>query len=130
MPRVVAVERESGASILALFHDLGTALGQMGSEMVLVGATDANVKACQSVIRHALAGGADGLVDGEQIAVGDTLAGALVETYCYPTRPMIHDAGLAWRILEAAIYGIKPAETTVKKNEAGSEPDPSTKAKS
>lgn len=108
MPRVVAVEREADCSIFALFHNLGEALGSVGAEMVLVAATEARLKQCHSLIRNALVGG----------GTGEHEARELVETYCFPARPAMLDAALAWRILSAAIYGIDTAALGSKKNEA------------
>lgn len=125
MPRVIAAEREISGSILALFYDIAEALGEsVGGTIVLAGSTDARLKSCHAVIRNALVGGNEGQVDGEIIAVGDTLARELVETYCYPARPAMHDIALAWEILRAAVYGID-ATAQKKRTGAGAQtPDP------
>jgi hypothetical protein len=115
MPRVIAVEREIGGSILALFYNLGEGLGQAMGETVLAAPSAATLKQCHSVIRNALIGGNEGRVDGEEIAVGDTLGLELVETYCYPARPAMHDLALAWQILRAAVYGVQLPEGSKKK---------------
>jgi len=136
MPQVVAVEREAarrdadGASIprsiFAIFHDIGSHLGQLGDAEVLTGPSPALLTEAQAVIRAGLAGGNDGRVNGESIAVGGAMARELVATYCYPARPAIHDLGLAWEILRAAIYGIDPKATGSKKKDEGAEsPSPS-----
>lgn len=118
MPRVVAIERETQTSILALFYNLGEHLGISMGETVLAGPSPATLRECQSVIRNALIGGNDGSVNGEAIAVGDSLGKELVDTYCYPARPAMHDVALAWRILKAAIYGVQLPESSKKKAEA------------
>lgn len=125
MSRVVAAEREMSRegyerSILALFYDIGEALGQSVGQSVLAGSMAARLSECQAVIRNALIGGDDGLVNGENIAVSDTMARSLVDTYCYPARPAMHDIALAWEILRVAIYGIDTSGS--KKKEADSEP--------
>lgn len=118
MPRVIAAEREMGGarSIFALFYDLGEALAQAGNgRMVLAGVTEARLSECHAVIRNALVGGNEGRVAGETVAVGDGMARELVETYCYPARPAMHDLALAWEVLRAAIYGIDTAASGSKK---------------
>lgn len=129
MSRVVAAEREMGRdgiprSLLGLFYDIGEGLGTALGEHVLAGSIPARLSECQTVIRNALIGGNEGMVDGEQIAIGDTLAKELVDTYCYPARPAMHDVALAWQILRAAIYGIDTSGSK-KKDGASVDPDPS-----
>lgn len=129
LPRVIAAEREMGRdgaprSVLALFYDLGESLGSALGEMVLAGSMDARISECQTVIRNALIGGNEALIDGETSVVGESQARELVATYCYPARPMMHDIGLAWQILHAAVYGINTSGS--KKKDAGSgDPGPS-----
>lgn len=136
MPQVVAVEREAARrdaeggnvprSIFAIFHDIGSHLGQLGDATVLSGPSPALLTEAQAVIRAGLAGGNDGLVEGQSIAVGGAMARELVATYCYPARPAIHDLGLAWEILRAAIYGIDPKATGSKKKDGDADdPKPS-----
>jgi hypothetical protein len=136
MPQVIAAEREMARrdaegnpqphSIFAVFHDLGAHLGQLGEETVLTGPSPALLSDAHAVIRNALIGGADGFVDGASIAVGGAMARELVATYCYPARPAIHDLGLAWEVLRAAIYGIDPKATGSKKKDGDvSDPPPS-----
>lgn len=109
MSRVVAAEREMGLSIFEAFHGLGEHLGQAANEVLLVGPSPITPKQCRDLIRNALIGG----------DTDEQEARELVETYCYPARPAIKDMALAWKILEAAIYGI----SLKKKDEAGSEAD-------
>lgn len=97
MPRLMAAEREMDCSIFQLFDDIGQNTGSIGSEVVITGPSPARAKACHSVIRNALIGGGTS----EQEAAG------LIETYCYPTRPVMHDVKLTFDILSAAIYGVK-----------------------
>lgn len=122
MARIVAAEREMGRdgnprSILALFYDLGESLGDAMGQNVLIGATAARLSECQIVIRNALIGGNDGKVDGEAKAVPETEARELVDTYCYPARPAMHDLALAWQILRAAIYGVEVSGSKKKDGE-------------
>lgn len=121
MPRVIAAEREMSRdrerprSIFGLFYDLGEALASNLGQLVLAGPTSATINECQSVIRNALCGGDEGTVNGETIAVGDAMAQELLQTYCYPARPAMHDVALAWDILKAAIYGVEIPEGSKKK---------------
>lgn len=130
IPRVIAAEREMSRdrprSIFALFYDLGDSLAAGGGEsLILAGPSSGTLLECQSVIRNALCGGNEGRVNGATIAVGDALAKELVSTYCYPARPAMHDAELAYRILEAAIYGVQLPEGSKKKGETTDAPHPS-----
>jgi hypothetical protein len=97
MARVNAAEHEIGGSILALFHALGENMAEsVGGTRVLAGSSEARVKQCQSIIRNALIGG----------GTPETDARELVDVYCYPARPAMHDVALAWDILHAAVYGV------------------------
>lgn len=129
MPRVIAAEREMSRdrprSILALFYDLGENLATSGGAMVMAGPSAATLHECQAVIRNALCGGGEGMVDGAQVAVGDAMAQELARTYCYPARPAMHDIALAWEILKAAIYGVQIPADAKKKAEATATPSPS-----
>lgn len=110
MARVVAFERESECSMFSLFHELGQNLGNAADGVpVMIGSSAARMKQVHSLIRNALIGAGE----------DEQEARELVQTYCYPVRPAIHDMALAWRILEAAIYGIK-VEGSKKKAEAES----------
>jgi hypothetical protein len=129
MTRIVAAEREMGRdgsprSIIALFYDIGESLGDMLGDHVVAGPMAAHVSECHAVIRNALIGGNEGRIGDETLAVGDTMARDLVATYCYPARPIMHDIGLAWQILKAAIYGIEISGSK-KKGEATDAPSPS-----
>lgn len=113
MTRVVAAEREIDGSILALFYGLADSLAKgVGGAIVLAGATDARLKSCHSIIRNALIGG----------GTGEQEARELVETYCYPARPAMHDVALTWEILNAAVYGIQIPDGSKKKDEAPDAP--------
>lgn len=125
MPRIIAAERECDCSILALFYQLGESIGQsVGGAMVLVGQSDARLRACHSIIRNALVGGGSALVQGEDVTVGDAMALELVQTYCYPARPAMHDIALAWEILRAAVYGVQTSDGSKKKDEATGDQKP------
>lgn len=113
MSRVVAFEREADTSIFALFHAIGESLGAAADGVkVLIGGSNARIRHCQSLIRNALIGG----------GVSEQIAREMIDVYCYPNRPAIHDMALAWEILNAAIYGIK-VEGSKKKSE--DDPSPS-----
>lgn len=133
MPRVIAAEREMSRrnsdgikqpySIFALFHEIGSHIGEIGDEQVLIGPSPALLSDAHAIIRNGLIGGGEGRAAGEDVAVTEVLASELVETYCYPARPAMHDLGLAWRILRAAIYGID--QGSKKKDGADADPSPS-----
>lgn len=107
MSRVVAFEREADCSIFALFYAIGENLGSVaGGEAVLIGSSDARLKQCHSLIRNALIGA--GMPEKE--------AAELIKVYCFPARPAVYDLDLAYRILDAAIYGIKLPESSKKKS--------------
>ena len=134
MPQIIAAEREmarcdaDGASlphsIFAVFHDIGAHLGKLGDENILTGPSPALLGDAHAVIRNALTGGADGLVNGDDIRVNAAIARELVATYCYPARPAIHDLGLAWEVLRTAIYGIDQTATGSKKKDGDADDPP------
>lgn len=107
MSRVVAFEREADCSMFALFYAIGENVGSVsGGETILIGASDARLRQCHSLIRNALIGA----------GVAEKEAAELVKVYCYPARPAMHDIALAFAILQAAIYGVKLPETSKKKS--------------
>lgn len=105
MPRVIAVEREADCSIFALFYNLSSNMGLYLGEEILVGPSDARLKQCHALIRNALVGG----------GTSEQQARELVETYCAPARPAMHDLALARLILNSAIYGIDTSALDGKK---------------
>lgn len=115
MTRVVAAEREMGISLFEAFYFLGEHLGKIAEEMVLVGPSPITPKQCERLIRNALIGG----------GTDESEVPGLIETYCYPARPAIKDMGLAYQILQAAVYGID----LKKKDEAGGEESPNLSEK-
>jgi hypothetical protein len=114
MARVIAFEREADCSIFALFHEIGQNLAAAAEGTpVLIGASAARLKQVHSLIRNALIGAGE-----DEMEARD-----LVQTYCYPVRPAIHDMALCWQILSAAIYGIDTSGS--KKKDVGESPSPS-----
>lgn len=107
MSRVIAFEREADCSIFALFHWIGESTGSVGDGSVLIGPSDARLKQCHSLIRNALIG--TGMPEQE--------AAELVKVYCYPARAAMLDLALTFKILNAAIYGVKVPEGSKKKAE-------------
>lgn len=110
MARIIAAEREMDASIFELFPALGSSLASIAAEAILVAPSSATLKQCHALIRNALIGG--GIDEGE--------AKSLVDVYCFPARPAIKDMTLAFKILEAAVYGVQ-----VKKKDESAAPDAS-----
>lgn len=100
--RTIALQREADCGIFDLFFDMGQSLASIGEEMVLAGRTSVTPSQCVAVIANGLIGG--GMPEQE--------ARDMVKTYCAPARPAMHDLALAWRILEAAIYGIQVKKKT------------------
>ncbi len=108
--RASAFEREASCGLWEIFDWIGKSLAQMAGETVLADPCRASPEQCVILIRNALIGGGKSVED----------AKALVNSYCYPARPGIRDLELAWRILEAALYGI---QTSAKKKTSKAERD-------
>lgn len=111
-------------SIFIIYDELSSGLAFDGEKPIYIGGGRAIVKDAQAVIRGALLGGNQGLVNGEQIEVGSQRANELIEVYTYPNRPLIESVVLAWEILHAAITGI-----SVKKKDAPASEEASLSAK-
>lgn len=113
LPRVVELERKTGASILAIEERLRGAIGVAGEDedgepdFVFVGGGSALVREVLETLRLGLIGGNSGLVGGEEVQVGPGMADQLVADYAYPARPFSEGVVLAWRVLHAAIHGIQ-----------------------
>lgn len=128
LPQVFELERVCGdTSVMTLEERLRGSIGQDETgEVLFIGGGAAMVRDIRETIRLGLIGGNRGLLDGgQEIEVGPLRAKQLVDLYCYPARPLAESAVLAWRILSAAIYGVR-----LKKKadpEASSEPSPSAK---
>lgn len=106
--RVTELERVTGASMLAIEERLRPAIGRdIDEQFHFTGGGAATVKEIREVIRLALVGGNEGVVDCEKIEVGPLTAKALVESYVYPARPLGESVVLAWRILHGAIFGVR-----------------------
>jgi hypothetical protein len=119
MQRITIVERECGnVSIFELFFWLGSNLAQLGDDAVISGALPAKARQVRSIIVNALIGG----------GIDEKTAHELVELYCYPARPAIHDIGLAWQILNALVYGVELKKKAAATVESG--PGPSVEASS
>lgn len=117
MARIIVIQRETGASVFELFYWMGEHLRQAGDELVIGGPSPVNPDQLQSVIRNGLIGA----------GMAEEQAYDLIETYTAPARPAARDMELAYRILEALIYGVQ-----VKKNNnpADDSQETSTKDKS
>jgi len=109
LPQVFELERNTGdASILVLEERMRAAIGVSDKgEFVFVGGGAAMIKDVRETIRCALVGGDSCMVDGAEAEVGPIRAKVLVDTYVYPARPLAEGIVLAWRILHAAINGVK-----------------------
>ena len=135
MPQVIAAEREmarrdgEGAQILHSLSPCSMTLAHTrpaGRWMTVL--TGPSPRCSPMPMRSSvmpLTGGADGLVNGEAVVVNGAMARELVAVYCYPARPAIHDLGLVWEVLRAAIYGIDPKATGSKRTGDVSDPPPS-----
>jgi hypothetical protein len=115
LPQVFELERSGGdTSILVMEDRLRAAIGQdADGNAHFLGGGSAMVKDVLETIRLGLIGGNSGMVDGQEVEVGPLRAKQLVNLYAYPARPFEESAVLAWRILSAAIFGIR-----LKKKEA------------
>lgn len=124
LPQVIELERRCGQrgddgklhpkSVVTIFDGLNDSLGLQDDNLVWIGGGAIHPSEVNEVLRLALIGGNSG-PDGE---VGPVRAGELVALYGYPARPLIEVAGLAWRVLRAAILGIE-----VKKKDVTGEAD-------
>lgn len=128
LPQVFELERVCGdTSIMTLEERLRGCIGQDEAGNVLfIGGGSAMVRDIRETIRLGLIGGNQSLVDGQEAEVGPLRAKQLVDLYSYPARPIAESAVLAWRILSAAIYGVR-----LKKKadpESDTSPSPSEKA--
>lgn len=109
LPQVFELERKTGdTSILVLEERLRDAIGvDEKGEYVFTGGGAAMTLDVRETIRLGLIGGNSGMVDGEEVEVGPQLAKQLVDNYAYPARPLEEGVVLAWRILHAAIHGVR-----------------------
>lgn len=129
LPQVFEVERKTGdTSLLVLEERMRAAIGQDAEgAFVFAGGGAAMVADVREVIRCALIGGNAGMVEGEEIEVGPVAAKQLVDSYVYPARPLAEGVVLAWRILQAAIYGIRLDGSKKKTDSETGSPGPSLK---
>lgn len=137
LPQVVELQRKTGdTSILVIEERLRGAIGVQeaeGSEpeFVFLGGGSAMIEDVRETLRLGLIGGNSGMVDGEEIEVGPMVAKRLVDAYVYPARPLGEGVVLAWRVLHAAIHGVrlaakkKPEKTST--TESPQPPNPSEK---
>lgn len=102
MARILVVERECNRSLFELFPMLGSALAKTSGQFVLAEPCAVTLEQCHSIIRNALIGA----------GMGEREARDMVQTYCAPARPAVHDMGLAWHILEQLVYGIQIKKKT------------------
>lgn len=107
LPQVVELERKTDKSLFAIYDGLASGIAFNGESPVYVGGGAASVSDIRETIRLGLIGGNSGSVDGSSIEVGPILAKQLVDTYCYPERPLIEGMHVAWAILHAAISGVE-----------------------
>ncbi|NBC37365.1 gene transfer agent family protein [Novosphingobium sp. FSY-8] len=108
MPQVIELERAAGASILTIEEKLRAGIGQdKDGNIVFAGGGGATVSEIRETIRLGLIGGNRAMVDGSEAEVGPLRAAELVRGYAYPARPLAESAALAWRILSAAIFGVR-----------------------
>lgn len=130
LPQLFELERSCGdVSILAMEERLRQGIGLSDDgDASFIGGGSAMGKEVLEVIRLGLIGGNSGMVDGAEVEVGPLRAKQLVNLYAYPARPFAESAVLAWRILSAAIFGVR-----LKKKEEAPKPKArsrSTRAKS
>lgn len=128
LPQVFELERVCGdTSIMTLEERLRGCIGQSeDGEIGFIGGGAPMVRDIRETIRLGLIGGNSGSVDGSEVEVGPLRAKQLVDLYCYPARPLAESAVLAFRILSAAIYGVRLKK---KADQGGStDPSPSEKA--
>lgn len=126
LPQIFELQRKTGeTSPLVLEERLRAAIGQDGEEFVFAGGGAAMVEDVRETLRLGLIGGNRGLVDGQEIEVGPMLAKQLVDQYAYPARPLAEGVVLSWRVLHAAVFGIR---LTPKKAEPGAPGKPRSRS--
>jgi len=115
LPQITELERKTGdTSILVIEDRLRGAIGvedagEAGGEprFVFLGGGAPMIADVRETLRLGLIGGGSGLVDGAEVEVGPNTARRLVDSYAYPARPLGEGVVLAWRILHAAIHGVR-----------------------
>lgn len=129
LPQVFELERVCGdVSLLAIEERLRGGIGQDATgEFVYAGGGSAMVREIRETIRLGLIGGNSGMVDSAEVEVGPLRAKELLDLYIYPARPMVESALVAWRILHAAIFGVRLEEGSKKKGEPALSESPSEK---
>lgn len=130
LPQVFELERVCGdVSLLAIEERLRGGIGQEATgEYVFAGGGSAMVREVRETIRLGLIGGNSGMVDGAEVEVGPLRAKELLDLYSYPARPLVESALVAWRVLHAAIFGVRLGEGSKKKAEEAQNENHSEKA--
>jgi Phage tail tube protein, GTA-gp10 len=127
-----------GKSIFQIYDETSAGLAlSLDEKPVFVGGGRANAKDIREVIRLGLIGGGTGNVAGEAQVVSPIDATRIVESYCYPARPLAESLGVAWAVLRAVIEGVelkkkaepKAAKAAVKRKSKAVQ-NPSEKAPS
>lgn len=125
LPQLFSFEREHGP-LLAFYGKIYEAIGIGGDgQFVYAGPGGPDTAAILALIRLALIGGNQGIVNGEEREVGPILAKNLVAEYCYPFRPIEEAAALAFRIADEAVRGIQLKKKQVEMSQTES-PSPSS----
>lgn len=123
LPQIVELERKTGdTSILTIEERLRAAIGQEGEEFTFLGGGAAMVADIRETLRLGLIGGNSAVIDGEDVEVGPVLAKQLVDQYVYPARPLSEGVVLAWRVLYAAIFGVRITPKKAEPGEPGESP--------
>lgn len=124
LPQAFELERLCGdVSLLAIEEGLRSGIGQTADgEPEFIGGGGASLRAIRETIRLGLIGGNSGMIDGEEVEVGPMAAKQLVDLYCYPARPLVESAVLAWRILSAAVFGVRLKKKQESDPATGSSP--------
>lgn len=108
LPQIVALERAcADTSILVIEERLRAAIGVEGEDFTFVGGGSAMIADVRETIRLALIGGNHAEVGEEEVEVGPIRAKQLVDEYIAPARPLSEGVVLAWRVLHAAIFGVR-----------------------
>lgn len=128
LPQLFELERKTGdTSILTLEERMRGAIGQDGDDFEFIGGGSAMGADIRETLRLGLIGGNSGVVDGEEIEVGPVLAKQLVDQYVYPARPLSEGVVLAWRVLYAAIFGVRITPKKAQPGEPGTSESRSAK---
>lgn len=132
LPQAIELERKCGLtdregrtwpkSLFTIYEELGTGfVRDDAGELAFIGGGAALARDANEVIRLGLIGGNNGPDEGQGTEVGPIRAGRLVDLYGFPARPLSEVTAIAWKILHAAIVGIRVEKKAEAPSDGGQE---------